>query len=44
VVAKEVHDPGLALELRDVDVAVHPVDALQLSGDVLGDDVGNGSW
>jgi hypothetical protein len=44
VVAEEADDPAFALELRDVDVAVHAVDALHLPGDVLADDLGDGAW
>jgi len=44
VLAEERRHAALALELGDVDVAVHPVDAIQLPGDMVGDDVGDGPW
>jgi len=31
------------LQLRDIDVAVHPVDALDLEHHMIGKDVGNGA-
>jgi hypothetical protein len=36
-------DPGGILQLRHVDVAVHPVDALHLEDHVLGDDLSDGA-
>ena len=44
VLAKEVDHAAFRLQPGDVEVEVHPVDALQLPGDVVGDDVGNGPW
>jgi hypothetical protein len=44
VLAKEVDHAAFRLQPGDVEVEVHPVDALQLPGDVMGDDVGNGPW
>ncbi len=35
------HDPSRILQLRDVDVEIHPVDALDLEDGVLGDDIGH---
>ena len=36
-----VHQPGVVLQLRDVDVDVHPVDALNLEDDMIGQDIGH---
>ena len=36
-------EPGRVLQLRHVDVEVHPVDALHLEDHVLGDDLGHGA-
>jgi hypothetical protein len=35
------HDPSRILQLRDVNVQIHPVDALDLEDGVLGDDIGH---
>jgi hypothetical protein len=44
VCAKEVDHPTLRLQAGDVEVEVQPVDALELPGDVVLDDVGNRAW
>ena len=44
VLPKEVHHPAFRLQPGDVEVEVHPIDALQLPGDMVGDDVRNGPW
>ena len=44
VVAQEADDAPLALELGDVDVEVHAVDALDFQGDVVAQDIGDGLW
>jgi hypothetical protein len=44
MIAPEVGDPLVGLEPRDVEVEVHPVDALDLEGDVILEDIGDGSW
>jgi hypothetical protein len=36
-------DPGRMLQLRDIDIEVHPVDALDLEDGVLGNDIGHGA-
>ena len=36
-------DPSRVLQLRNVHVQVHPVDALNLEGHVLGEDIGDGA-
>jgi hypothetical protein len=42
VVAEEADHAEVALELGDVDVEVHAVDALDFQGDVVPEDVGDG--
>jgi hypothetical protein len=41
---EEVDDPLLVLEPWHVGVEVHPVDALQLEGHMLVQDLGNTAW
>ena len=43
VAAEEAHHAGCVLELRDIEVQVHPVDALNLQGYVLGQHIAHGS-
>jgi len=43
VVPKEAHHAGLVLELGDVEVQVHPIDALDLQGHVVGENLGHTS-
>jgi hypothetical protein len=40
--AQERSNATLALQLRLIDVEVHAVDAFDLEGDMLADDIGNG--
>jgi len=37
------HDPRGVLQLRHVDIEIHPVDALDLEDSVLGNDIGHGA-
>jgi hypothetical protein len=41
---EESRYPGLPLQPRQVDVQIHPVDPLQLQGDVLAQNFGNAAW
>src|SRR5438552_3255099 len=42
--AKEVHNALFPLQTRDVDVQIHPIDAFDFQGDVIGKHFGNASW
>jgi len=44
VVPEEPDHPALRLELGDVHVEVHPVDALHFQGHVVAEDLRHGSW
>jgi hypothetical protein len=44
VIAEEADHAEFALELGDVDVEVHAVDAFTCQGDVVAEDVGDGAW
>jgi hypothetical protein len=44
VIAKESNHAHVALQLWHVDVQVHPVDTLDLQGDVVGQHFGHASW
>lgn len=41
VVPEEAHHADLVLELGNVEVQVHPIDALDLQGDVVGEHLGH---
>ena len=42
--AEEGGHTAVGLQPRLVDVEIHPVDALDLEGDVFAEDVGDGPW
>ena len=41
VLAKEAHDPALALQLRHIDIEVHPVDAFDRKPDMAAENIGD---
>jgi hypothetical protein len=44
VEAEERRDTSVCLEPGLIDVEVHAVDAFDLEGDVLAEDIGDGPW
>jgi hypothetical protein len=44
VEAEEGGDPAVGLQAGLIDVEIHAVEAFDLEGDVLSEDIGDGPW